>query len=226
MKRKSSSTGRRKANLSPNDSQDWEKALKPIFDEYGKRKHPLDYKNKYQLVIMVVLSARDSDKHINSLAAELFKKFPSMKELSRAEPEDLYPCIGSVTNFPNKAKWIITIAKTVRDDDHIPSTLEELTALPGIGRKSANVIISESGGKAEGVIVDLHVLRVAPRLGIAKGTNPQKVEEQIMEKVPQKYWRAAGMGMSFLGREVCRPTNPHCEECVVNKVCEYYASLK
>lgn len=186
----------------------------------------MDYKNKYQLVIMVILSARDSDKHINSLAETFFKAFPSMKELSEAKPEDLYRYIGSVTNFPNKAKWIITIAKTVRDDDHIPSTLEELTNLPGIGRKSANVIISESGGEAEGVIVDLHVLRVAPRIGIAKGTNPEKIEKQIMEKIPRKYWRAAGMGMSFLGREVCRPTNPHCEECVVNKVCEYYASLK
>ena len=149
-----------------------------------------------------------------------------MKELSKAEPEDLYPFIDSVTNFPNKAKWIASVAKIVRDDANIPSTLDELTKLPGIGRKSANVIISESGGKAEGVIVDLHVLRVAPRLGIASGASPEKIEQQIMEKVPQKYWRAAGMGMSFLGREVCRPTNPHCDECVVNGVCEYYASLR
>ena len=175
---------------------------------------------------MVILSARDSDRHINSIAPALFEKFSSMKELSKAEPEDLYPYIDTVTNFPNKVKWISSIAKTVRDDEHIPSTLDELTKLPGIGRKSANVIISESGGKAEGVIVDLHVLRVAPRIGIAKGTNPEKIEQQIMEKIPQKYWREAGMGMSFLGREVCRPTNPHCDECVVNKVCEYYASLK
>ncbi len=205
---------------------DWVKALKRLLEEYGKRKHPLDYKNKYQLVIMVILSARDSDKHINEVAPALFKAFPSMKQLSKAEPEDLYPYLNKVMNFPNKVKWILSIAKTVRDDAHIPSTLDELTKLPGIGRKSANVIISESGGKAEGVIVDLHVLRVAPRIGIATGTKPEKIEEQIMEKIPQKYWREAGMGMSFLGREVCRPTNPHCEECVVNSVCQYYASLK
>ncbi len=175
---------------------------------------------------MVVLSARDSDKHINSLAPDLFKAFPSMKDLSKAEPEDLYKYIDSVSNFSNKTKWITSIAKIVHDDKNIPTTLEELTKLPGIGRKSANVIISESGGKAEGVIVDLHVLRVAPRIGIATGTKPEKIEEQIMEKIPQKNWGEAGMGMSFLGREVCRPTNPHCEECVVNNVCEYYASLK
>ena len=149
-----------------------------------------------------------------------------MKELCRAKPEDLFPYIHGITNFANKAKWIVSLAKIVKDDEHMPSTIEELTKLPAIGRKSANVIISESGGKSEGVIVDLHVLRVAPRLGVAKGSNPEKIEQQIMEKIPQRYWREAGMGMSFLGREVCRPTNPHCEECVVNGVCEYYASLK
>ncbi len=207
-------------------TRNWAKALKPLFEKYRKRKHPLDYKNKYQLVVVVVLSARDSDKHINALAPALFKAFPSMKELSKAEPDDLYTYIDSVTNFSNKAKWITSIAKIVRENDNIPTTVEELTKLPGIGRKSANVIISESRGKAEGVIVDLHVLRVAPRIGIATGIKPERIEQQIMEKIPQTNWREAGMGMSFLGREVCRPTNPHCEECVVNSVCEYYASLR
>jgi len=206
--------------------KDWDKALIPLYDGYGKRKHPLHFKNNYQLIVAVVLSSQTSDKLINELTPKFFKTYPSMKELSKAEPEDLYSFIDSVTNFPNKAKWIASVAKIVRDDANIPSTLDELTKLPGIGRKSANVIISESGGKAEGVIVDLHVLRVAPRLGIASGASPEKIEQQIMEKVPQKYWRAAGMGMSFLGREVCRPTNPHCDECVVNGVCEYYASLR
>ncbi|MGO9481863.1 MAG: endonuclease III domain-containing protein [Candidatus Kryptoniota bacterium] len=205
---------------------DWAKALKPLFAKYGKRKHPLDYKNKYQLIVVVILSSRTSDKIINMLSPALFKKYPSMKELSKAEPEDLYPLISKVTNFANKAKWITALAKIVHDNAHIPSTLDELTKLPAIGRKSANVIISESGGEAEGVIVDLHVLRVAPRIGIAKGTVPEKIEQQIMELIPQKNWREAGMGLSFLGREVCRPTNPHCDECVVNGVCEYYASLK
>ncbi len=226
MKTKPKTTTARKKESARKKSLDWTEPMKPLFTKYGKRKHPLEYGNRYQLMIMVILSARDSDKHINSLAPEFFKKFPSMKVLSKATPEDLFPYIGSVTNFANKANWILSIARTVREDANIPMTLEELTRLPGIGRKSANVIISESGGKAEGVIVDLHVLRVAPRIGIAKGTNPEKIEQQIMEKIPQKYWRAAGMGMSFLGREVCRPKNPHCDECVVSSVREYYASLK
>ncbi len=218
--------GKRKVAERKSSEPDWASVLKPLFDKYGKRKHPLNYKNKYQLVAMVVLSSMTSDKLINALSQAFFEAYPSMKELSKAEPEDLFPYISKVTNFANKAKWLTTIAKIVHDDAQIPSTLEDLTNLPAIGRKSANVIMGESGDKAEGVIVNLHVLRVAPRIGIATGSNAEKVEQQIMEKIPQKNWRAAGMGMSFLGREVCRPTNPHCEECVVNGVCEYYAALR
>jgi endonuclease-3 len=112
------------------------------------------------------------------------------------------------------------ISQTVEKDANIPGTLEGLTALPGIGRKSANVILRESGKPAEGVIVDLHVVRVAPRLGIASGTDPKKIEKQIMETLPLKEWDA-GMAMSFLGREICRP-QPKCEICLMNTVCAYY----
>jgi endonuclease-3 len=204
---------------------DWLQALKPLFKKYAGRKHPLQYKSRYQLAVMVILSAQDSDKHINELAPALFKKYPTVKELSRAKPEDLYPFISSVRNFMNKAKWLVELAETVHDDKNIPLTLEGLTALSGIGRKSANVIISESGGDMEGVIVDLHVLRVAPRIGIAKGTRPEKIEQQLMEAIPQKHWRELGMSLTFLGREICRPTNPKCPECPVNPACEYYKNM-
>ena len=205
--------------------RDWVEALKPLFKKYKGKKHPLDYNNTYQLVVAVILSAQDSDKHINALAPAFFKEFPSLKVLAKATPESLYPLIGSVRNFANKATWLISLAQTVKDDKNIPTTLEELTTLSGIGRKSANVIISESGGTMEGVIVDLHVLRVAPRLGIAEGTNPVKIEKQLKEKVPQQYWKDLGMSLTFLGREICRPTNPKCPECPVNNACEYYKNL-
>ncbi|MBX9852650.1 MAG: hypothetical protein K2X86_12970, partial [Cytophagaceae bacterium] len=110
----------------------------------------------------------------------------------------------------------------IKDDKKIPLTLNELTELPGIGRKSANVIMREAGVKAEGVIVDLHVVRVAPRIGIATGTDPKKIEKQIMEAIPQKDWGEVGMAISFLGRETCRPTHPKHHECVMKKHCEYY----
>lgn len=201
----------------------WPQAMLPLIEKYKDKKHPLDYKNTYQLIVMVILSAQDSDRHINEIAPKLFEKFPDMQSLSRATEASLHAIIGKVRNFGNKTKWLMGIAQTVKKDSHIPMTLEGLTALPGIGRKSANVILRESGKEPEGVIVDLHVVRVAPRLGIASGTDPKKIEKQIMEVLPPKEWDA-GMAMSFLGREICRPT-PKCELCLMRKVCRYYANV-
>lgn len=202
---------------------DWPKAIQPLLKKYKNEKHPLDYENIYQLVVMVVLSAQDSDKNINSIAPKLFEAYPDMKALSRATEETLFPFISKVRNFGNKAKWLIEIAKTIKEDKNIPQTHEGLTALKGIGSKSANVILRESGKPAEGVIVDLHVVRVAPRLGIATGEDPKKIEKQIKEILPQKDWDA-GMAMSFLGREICRP-QPKCEICLMTSVCNYYNTV-
>lgn len=206
------------------DNIDWNKALAPLFKKYKERKHPLEYKNLYQLLVMVVLSARDSDRNINAKAPALFKKFPSMKHLAKVSPEDLYPFISKVTNFANKAEWLTKTAKAIKNDKNIPLTQEGLTQYSGIGRKSANVIMSQMNAPAEGVIVDLHTLRVSPRLGIAEGTNPEKIEKQLMEKLPQKKWHILGMSLTYLGRETCRPTNPKCHECLINSVCAFYNS--
>ncbi len=149
-----------------------------------------------------------------------------MKALSNADGESLMPYINKVRNFGNKTKWLLALSSQVKEDKNIPDTLEELTALPGIGRKSANVILREMGMKAEGIIVDLHVVRVAPRLGVASGTDPKKIEKQLMEALDQKEWGEVGMAISFLGREICRPTNPKCGECVMNRVCFYFKELQ
>lgn len=200
-------------------------ALKPLLKKYKGQKHPLEYKSIYQLVVMVVLSARDSDKHINGLAPALFKAFPNMKVLAKADEDTLRPYIGKVINFSNKAKWLIDIAGQLKTDKNIPLTMEELTVLPGIGRKSANVIMREAGAKPDGVMVDLHVLRVAPRLGIATGTDPKKIEQQIMAAMPRKDWGETGMALSFLGREICRPKNPKHAECPVSASCAHFKSM-
>src|ERR1017187_8215638 len=203
----------------------WPEAIKPLLKKYKNKKHPLDYGNVYQLMVMVVLSAQDSDKHINQIAPSFFKNFPNMEALSQATPEALQPFIKDVRNFGNISKWLSELAKPLKKDKNIRLALDELTALPGIGRKSANVIKREAGAEAKGIIVDLHVVRVAPRLGIATGTDPKKIEKQMMDVLPQKDWDA-GMAMSFLGREICRPTNPKCEDCVMNTVCVYYNGPK
>src|SRR5882757_8122198 len=166
----------------------WTEAIKPLLKKYKDKTHPLDYKNVYQLVVMVVLSAQDSDKHINQLAPKIFAAFPDMQALSKASQETLHSYIGEVRNFANKAKWLAEMGQKIKKDSNIPLKLDQLTELPGIGRKSANVILREAGSPAEGVIVDLHVLRVAPRLGIATGTDPKKIEKQIMEAIKPEDW--------------------------------------
>lgn len=203
----------------------WGEAFKPLIAQYKGKKHPLEYKNKYQLVVMVILSAQDSDKHINQVAVDFFKVFPDMKSLAKAHEKELFALIGKVRNFGNKTKWLMDLAQTIKEDKNIPSTMDELTKLPGIGRKSANVIMRESGIKAEGIIVDLHVVRVAPRIGIASGTDPKKIEKQMMEALPEKDWGEAGMAVSFLGREICRPTNPKHMDCVMRQHCLYFKEL-
>lgn len=202
---------------------DWAKAIQPLLKKYKDKKHPLDYKNVYQLVVLVILSAQVTDHYINQLAPKLFEAYPDMKALSKATAEDLYPFIRGVRNFAGKAECLVGMAQKIKDNKNIPLTLEQLTELKGIGRKSANVILREAGKPAEGVIVDLHVVRVAPRLGIASGTDPKKIEKQIMEALPEKDWNA-GMAISFLGREICRP-KPFCEKCLMQKVCEYYKNI-
>jgi endonuclease-3 len=148
-----------------------------------------------------------------------------MKHLAAAHPEELYPYIKSIRGFRKKSQWLVRMAQLMAERETIPLTIKELTALPGIGRKSANVIIREGGGPPQGVIVDLHVLRVVPRIGITKELTPEKIEKVLMDLIPKKYWNAAGMSFSHLGRELCRPTDPKCVLCVMNAVCEYSATI-
>lgn len=203
--------------------KDWAVAIRPLVKKYTRTKHPLEYHNVYQLLVMVVLSARSTDVHINAIAPALFEAFGDLHALSRADAKDLFPYLKGVTNFAHKSQWLVEIAKQLKVDSAIPLNMDGLTALPGIGRKSANVILREAGRPAEGVVVDLHTVRVATRLGITKETDPTKIEEKLMKILPQQEWDA-GMDMSFLGREICRP-KPLCDICLMNKDCTYYQKM-
>ncbi|MGV3590166.1 MAG: endonuclease III domain-containing protein [Gammaproteobacteria bacterium] len=200
---------------------DWNSELKPLLKLYKNRRHPLEYGNAYQLLVMVVLSAQDSDRHINGLAPGLFARFPDMKSLAKADEAEILHAITGVRGARRKAQWLKAIAGMVKQDSKIPRTLDELTQLPGIGRKSANVILRELGAKAEGIMVDLHVVRVAPRLGLATGSDPKKIEQQMMDLLDRRLWSDAGMALSYLGRETCRPTKPQHDQCVMRDVCAY-----
>ena len=204
------------------ETPDWAPKLQPIIDLYKDKKHPLDYENLYQLMVMVILSAQDSDANINKIAPALFKEYPNLEALSTATLESLFPLLSKVRNFNTKSGWLIEIAQTLKTDSNIPTNLPELVALKGIGRKSANVIMREMKVPAEGIIADLHVIRVAPRIGvIQEAKDGNKVEKQLMEALPKTVWGEIGMAISFLGRETCRPTNPKCTQCSIQNHCQY-----
>lgn len=210
-----------------NTSYTWEEKLTPLLLKYKHKKHPLDYQNLYQLMIMVILSAQDSDANINKVAPALFEMYPNLETLSVSSIDALVPYISKVRNFGTKASWIIEIAQTLKEDKNIPLTMEELTSLKGIGRKSANVIMREMKSPAEGIIADLHVIRVAPRIGLVNETKDgNKVEKQLMQVLSEEIWGEIGMAISFLGREICRPTNPKCNQCPINTHCNYFNTLK
>ena len=206
-----------------NETPNWAEILKPLIALYKGKKHPLNYQNTYQLLVMVILSAQDSDANINKIAPTLFEVYPNMESLAVSNVEALIPHISKVRNFGTKAIWLIEIAQIIQKDKNIPLTMEGLIALKGVGRKSANVIMRETKQPAEGIIADLHVIRVAPRIGIIPETKDgNKVEKQLMQDLPKEIWSKIGMAISFLGRETCRPTNPKCEECCINKHCNYF----
>lgn len=204
------------------EDKDWINALNPIIEKYSDKKHPLDFKSLYKLMIMVILSAQDSDANINKIAPSLFNIFPDLKSLAISNVDALIPHISKVKNFSTKANWIIEIAKTLKEDQNIPTNLKDLIILKGIGRKSANVILREMKIPAEGIIADLHVIRVSPRIGLIQNTKDgNKVEKKLMQILPQVIWGEIGMAISFLGRETCRPSTPKCYECPIQNECNY-----
>jgi len=204
-------------------SIDWPVALKPLLKKYKNKKHPLDAASPYQWIVMVVLSAQATDSLINQLAPDFFKAYPDMKALAKANPKSLFPLLSKVRNFAHKAQWLVSMAKEIKTDSNIPLEIEALIELPGIGRKSANVIRRGAKAAPQGIIVDLHTIRVATRLGIVNTTNAEKIEKQLMELLPEKEWDA-GMAMSFLGREICQPA-PKCPICLMKPVCAYYNEI-
>ena len=203
--------------------KDWENILKPIIDTYKDRKHPLEYSNLYELMVAVLLSAQDSDAHINKIMPLFIEKYPNLEAISNSNLNSLENIIFLVMNSKNKASWLYDIAKTLEKDENIPLTLHNLTQLKGIGRKSANVILREMNIPTEGIIVDLHVSRVAPRIGLTDESKDRiKIEKQLMLLLPKEIWNEIGMALSFLGREICRPTNPKCPICSLKNDCNYF----
>lgn len=204
--------------------KDWHLIIQPLLEKYKGRKHPLEYKNLYQLLVMVVLSAQDADANINRMSKQFFATFPSLEILAVADKSAILSVITSVRNSQKKADRLHAIARTLKFDRNIPLTMEGLVKLYGIGRKSANVILRESGRPAEGIMVDIHVVRVAPRIGLVQASEQNEIEAELMQLFSKVDWDI-GMALSFLGREICRPTKPNCTICPLMADCKYAMSF-
>ena len=181
----------------------------------------LDFSTPFQLLVATILSAQCTDKRVNMVTPVLFSRYPTVEALARARPEDVEEIIKSTGFFRNKAKSIIGMAGAVVDRHRgtVPSTLEELVRLPGVGRKTANVVLGNAFDTNEGVVVDTHVGRLSMRLGLTSETDPVKIEQVLMTQFPTDQWTMLAHLLIFHGRRVCDAKAPRCGECVLRDLC-------
>jgi endonuclease-3 len=186
-----------------------------------KPKCALNYSTAEELLIATILSAQCTDERVNQVTESLFKKYPSLQSFAEAKLEDLEVDIRPTGFYKNKAKNIIHCCKTLLQEfgGQLPKTVEEMTQLGGVGRKTANVVLGNAFNIASGVVVDTHVTRLSNRLGWVKGRDAVKIEMQLNELVPKKYWVVFPHWMITHGRAVCKARKPRCEECFLEELC-------
>ena len=182
----------------------------------------LNYRNVFELTIATVLSAQTTDDAVNKITPKLFEKYPDAYELAKADLNDVKEIIKRIGLYHNKAKNIINLSKelVLNYNGEIPNDFNKLVSLPGIGRKTANVVLSE-GFKVPRIAVDTHVLRVANRLGLSNSDNPNIVEFDLMSIFEEETWRDVHLKLLFFGRYHCKAKNPNCLNCFYNKNCKY-----
>ncbi|HXG57875.1 MAG TPA: endonuclease III [Thermoanaerobaculia bacterium] len=188
---------------------------------YPKARVSLDFTTPFQLLIATMLSAQSTDARVNMVTKDLFRKYPDPQSFARASQAEMERAVRQTGFFRNKAKAVIAASKAIveRHGGRVPSTMEELTALPGVGRKTANVVLANAFGKAAGIVVDTHVARVAARLGLTSHSDPEKIEQDLMKLIPQKEWIRFSHRLIEHGRKICVARRPRCGECGLNELC-------
>jgi endonuclease III len=189
--------------------------------EYPDANCALEHANAYQLLVATILSAQCTDARVNMVTPALFKKYPDPGRLARAKQGEVEKLIQSTGFFRNKARNLIAMAQAVVADHggEIPRTMAELHALPGVGRKTANVVLGNAFGINEGVTVDTHVTRLSGLLKLTRHTDPVKIEQDLMKLVPREDWTVVSHLLILHGRKVCIARRPQCAECVLNDLC-------
>ncbi|MDE3202469.1 MAG: endonuclease III [Acidobacteriota bacterium] len=195
--------------------------LRGLDEAYPDVECALNHRSPWELLVATILSAQCTDVRVNMVTPALFKRFPTPQAMAKASLPELEELIKTTGFFRNKAKSIQGAGKKISEDfcGKVPQTLAELITVPGAARKTANVVLGVCFGKAEGVVVDTHVFRIARRLGLAKGDTPQKVEQELMKTLPQDRWISFSHQLIHHGRKVCDARKPKCDQCNLEQLC-------
>ncbi len=181
----------------------------------------LNWSTPFELLIATVLSAQTTDKKVNEVTPKLFGKYPDAFALAKAKLTEVESIVRPLGYFRQKARTIVNIAKKlVEQYEEVPKSMDELLQLPGVGRKTASIVLGTAFGIQEGIAVDTHVQRVAQRLGLTKNKQPEKIEQDLMALVPRKEWSWFGHALTLHGRYVCTAKKPQCSTCVLENYCE------
>lgn len=197
------------------------RVLDRLAESYPDSRCSLDHENAFQLLVATVLSAQCTDARVNMTTPALFERFPTPRALAGAPPAEVEELVRPTGFFRNKARAIIGLSQAIaeRHDGEVPTGMDELTALPGVGRKTANVVRGVAFGEADGVVVDTHVKRISNRLGFTKHTDPEKIEADLMKLLPLEQWIIFPHRMIDHGRAICVARNPRCWECPLADLC-------
>ena len=201
--------------------EDINKVLDILEETYPDAECALHHKNNFELLVAVSLSAQTTDKSVNKVTPELFGKYPDAYALAEAEPEDVAEYIRTIGMYRNKSKNAVLMAKKLVSEfgGEVPDRYEDLVSLPGVGRKTANVVLSVGFGQPR-IAVDTHVYRVSNRIGFVKESNVLSTEKALMKVIPEERWSRTHHSLIFHGRNCCTARNPKCEECPINGLCE------
>ncbi len=193
---------------------------------YADAKIALDFSSEFQLLVAVILSAQCTDVRVNLVTPALFQRYPTVQDFAKADVSELEKLIFSTGFYRNKAKNILGAARTVVDEfgGKLPRTMVELLTLPGVARKTANVVLTAAFGQSEGIVVDTHVMRISARLGLvsrklADSKNAVKIERELMAILPKKEWSKFSHWLIFHGRQICKARKPACPECPLKDLC-------
>jgi len=200
--------------------------IKRLKKTYPDAKIALKFENPLQLLIATILSAQCTDERVNEVTKELFRKYKTAEDFAKADLNELAEDIKSTGFYKQKAQYIKEACKIIveKHKGEVPKTIEELMDLPGVARKTANIVLANAYGIVEGIPVDTHVRRLSQRIGLATSKQPEKIEKELMEVVPKKDWFIFPYLMQAHGRKVCIAKKPKCEECVLKDLCDAYLS--